>query len=600
MKKKNLFFWACVVLVIALLIFAIVFSSVQSCSPKDNTTDPPVNPGPVDPPTPPSPPGHEHDEWVWDVTQDGKEHFQYRPCHPGITRNRGPHVYDNDDDEYCNICNFKRSIPIKQDKIEVEFGEDGASVGGFTDSSVPDLVIPGTVTDQNGNEVDVVEIKEDAFRRNATINSLEILEGVKKIGKGAFSECSNLKKIIIPSSVIEIDPQAFYNCRALESITVNGGNPVYRSFTNCLINRAERSLIVGSKKSVIPVYKEDGGTEYIVTSIGAGAFYGSGIEEIDIPENITSIGAEAFKNSSLTKFTVPEGIKVINASTFDSCASLTTITLHDGITSIGQNAFANCSKLDDVTLPANLTTINGNTFQNCTSLKNITLNEGLRSIQRSAFNGCTNLRSITLPSSISSIGIGAFADCSRLASIVIPAAVLSIGNGAFTGCRNLESITVDEGNTVYASYNNCIININEKNIVLGCKTSTIPTTQVNGEYVVTSIGDDAFNGSGITGITIPENITSIGARAFQNCTSLNSIVLSESLTKISTNTFYGCTALESITLPSSISSIGTGAFGGCTKLAEIIYNGTENEWNTKVSAQSGWKSDDVKLKFKND
>lgn len=418
MKNKKLLFWVLSCLAAGLIIAAIVIISVQSCAPKSNGPTVPVEPGPDDPPDDPPdvPPGHEHEQWLW--TFSGEWHWQYAICHPSVTRNRGMHVYGGGaDDKFCDICNYERVLPTKQDKIEVEFGDNGASVGGFTGDSVQDLVIPGTVTDKDGKEVEVVEITKGAFSGNQTITTLTILDGVKKIDENAFAGCTSLEKIILPKSIEEIDPSAFYNCKALKYITVDDSNPIFRSLYNCIVSRAEHSIVLGCIGSSIDTNSANG--VYFVSSISSSAFYGSGIENIEIPENIEFIGAEAFKDcTALTEITIPASVNSISNGTFKNCTALTAVNMHDGITSIGQNAFENCSSLDNVVLPSGLKAVQTSTFSKCTSLETIILNEGLTAIDTQAFQGCTKLKSVTLPSTVRGVGMGAFADCTSLNEIV--------------------------------------------------------------------------------------------------------------------------------------------------------------------------------------
>jgi len=66
----------------------------------------------------------------------------------------------------------------------------------------------------------------------------------------------------------------------------------------------------------------------------------------------------------------------------------------------------------------------------------------------------------------------------------------------------------------------------------------------------------------LTGITIPNSVTTIGGRAFAFCTSLTSVTIPDSVTTIGEFAFDGCTSLTSITIPDSVTSIANHAFNG--------------------------------------
>ena len=87
---------------------------------------------------------------------------------------------------------------------------------------------------------------------------------------------------------------------------------------------------------------------------------------------------------------------------------------------------------------------------------------------------------------------------------------------------------------------------------------------------VTSIGNNAFyNCSGLTRVTIPNSVTSIGYNAFYNCGDLTSITIPNSVKTIGNNAFENCDSLTSVTVPDSVTSIGWYAFYGCSSLETI-------------------------------
>ena len=103
---------------------------------------------------------------------------------------------------------------------------------------------------------------------------------------------------------------------------------------------------------------------------------------------------------------------------------------------------------------------------------------------------------------------------------------------------------------------------------------------------VTSIGYFTFSGCGLTSITIPNSITSIGDNAFERCINLTSVTIPDSVTSIGNFAFFGCNSLASISIPNSVTSIGGDAFCNCISLKSItIGNGL-----TSIGGCSGCSS----------
>ena len=194
--------------------------------------------------------------------------------------------------------------------------------------------------------------------------------------------------------------------------------------------------------------------------------------------------------------------------------------------------------------------------------------KSVTSIGNRAFNGCTSLTSITIPNSVTEIGGGAFSSCTSLTSIKIPDSVMQIGDYVFVGCTNLIEIQVETDNKFYSSDKGVLFNKNKTEII--CYPAGIKDTIYLIPSSVTSIGKRAFqNCSNLINIKIPDRVSYIGSIAFANCTSLTSITIPNSVTSLGNSAFRGCASLTSITIPDSVTSISGGAFGNCTSLTSI-------------------------------
>ena len=89
-------------------------------------------------------------------------------------------------------------------------------------------------------------------------------------------------------------------------------------------------------------------------------------------------------------------------------------------------------------------------------------------------------------------------------------------------------------------------------------------------YSVTTIGGRAFyDCSGLTSVTIPNSVTTINYAAFYGCTGLTSVTIPNSVTSIGVGAFNGCSSLTSVTLGKSVTTIGNSAFRGCSGLTSI-------------------------------
>ena len=289
----------------------------------------------------------------------------------------------------------------------------------------------------------VTSIGSYAFFRCTNLESVSILEGVESIGDRAFWNDFALKGITIPASVKKIgnttdnSREVFYQCYALENISVSSGNTAYKSVDGVLYTADGTTLIQYPQNKTDKAYKMiDEATKIDFLAFN----YTQNLQTIDF-NNVTEFADKAvYGNQALQEIVLKNAASLGNQA-FSGNKEVTSVLLEKAPSTVGKSVFSSCTNLTSVTLPDDMQELPNGMFAFCTALKTLTFPAQLKSIGDSCFDAAGLAGDLVIPESVKKIGYLAFRNCHGLTSITVegnPTFINKDGqNLAFQFCNNL-------------------------------------------------------------------------------------------------------------------------------------------------------------------
>ncbi len=333
------------------------------------------------------------------------------------------------------------------------------------------------------NSVKVIE--RAAFQLSSSIRSIEFSDSLERIEPYAFVTCAGLSRVNLPKTVKYIGEWAFA-MTYLDYINIEAGDVYYSVGSNCIIERATKTIIAGSKHSYIPY-------GVTVERIGPAAFAGCvTMTDLVLPRTLKEIGPYAFYLCySAYEINIPDGVTSIGDYAFYNCHTAWTLKIGKSLKSIGRGVFQGCSGATTVVIPDSVESIGYQAFQNCLKLKDLTIGSGVKTIDEEAFMNCNALTSVTCmaPEPPVMASENCFSDSTYIKAILhVPSSTVSAYKTAdywYLFDRTL-------GNTV------CDVD-GDGNIDIGDVTSLIDSLLGldNGTYVMTNAD---VNGDGVVNI----------------------------------------------------------------------------------------------------
>lgn len=434
---------------------------------------------------------------------------------------------------------------------------------------------------------------------SSTQGTFTFAEGTVAIDDGAFADCVDLQLVIIPDTVKKLGTDVFKNCSSLRAIAWNGLDvPEWDHGADTPFGEmgADRVLIC-VPKSAEAAYRMD-----LWNTMGADFYCGSDSYEIKkisqetVLQGISDDGKVLLSASTLGQggFILDLDVVEIYGHAFEGCRGLSGMTTPAGsrLQRIGEKAFYQSGILSaDWGNAAGLTEIGDEAFAECEKLGVMDTVSGqtvtniyipsVRVIGEGAFRNCTNLqganiqytngiyRTLYFPN-LRSIGKGAFAGCSAMEYIHVTDALAEFPDECFMNCGELKQ--------VFTSYAGDVILNNLQRIGKRAFYNSGITYINYGNYNKwITIDDEAFAECKDLGVFYIPSLRSIGARAFQNCSSIwginftvnNALVptfYALNAVSIGEEAFEGCGVLQYAWIPTTLTEIPTECFKDCTSL----------------------------------
>ena len=419
----------------------------------------------------------------------------------------------------------------------------------------------------------LASIGEYAFIGCTGLYSVELGDNIKNIYDGVFERCTSLTSLVLPQQLLTIGKCAFMDCSSLMILTLPDslqyiGEQAFEDCTNLTVVTIPNS----------------------VESVGYCAFAGcNSIEEISLP----FVG----NNRETGYFGYIFGADSYNSTAYYVPESLRSITLTDGNT-VHDYAFYGCYNVEEFNFTNDVVAIGDYAFYGCSALTSFSFSEAFRSMGSYAFWGCS-LTELEFPvdyDALNSYGYSVeFTDtslsgCGDITSATVPvSAILSLPKNqlvsltvtmygeipvaAFQNCHTLEYVCIGTGVSKIGAYafENC------------SKLSRVETEGATAYGMgVTEIDSYAFsNCRSLERFNLGSSAT-IGEWAFANCSKLESFSIPDSdyyNVSIGNYAFYSCSSLAYIYLGSNLESIGYMAFNGCTAVQQILYSGSQDDWD---------------------
>lgn len=323
----------------------------------------------------------------------------------------------------------------------------------FNTYHVNTLNVPATV-EYEGVTYNVTQVYDNAFAECSSLRTVNLPNSIIYIDYNAFRECG-IRSIVVPDAVVGIGNSAFQQCHNLTRVTLGSG---LHQLSGGLFYDTPNLERITSRATTPPSIMSDTFNEnhYSDAVLVVPKSCRSAYQSAQYWSNFAHIAEIAYdfeKDGIYYNFTSNSTVEVTSeidyygsySDSYEGSVDIPGFVTYGGrtytVTAIGNNAFKMCKDLTEITMPVTIETIGSYAFHSCEGLTEVVIPFSVKTIKNNAFWLCMGLQEVVIPDGVTTIGSMAFRNCSSLGKVVIGKNVTSIGSTCFLYCPDINVVS---------------------------------------------------------------------------------------------------------------------------------------------------------------
>ncbi len=446
----------------------------------------------------------------------------------------------------------------------------------------------------------VTTIGKGAFAKNTTLQSVELPDNLESIEYNAFGGCTALKDIVMPDSVTRVGPGAFHGCTALSAVEIgkdvsSWGSGVFNDCTSL------SKLIVDDENLYLTYYNGalyNGDMTFLYQVLA-----GREGENYVMPEEVEEIDTYAFWNmQKLKNVLVSENVTELSSFSMSNMGSVENVVLPIDLIGLEEKAFANNSSLKQVAIYDEATKIHDKAFSNCPNVK-LLVESGSEAETYGKKKKLTVIYEAEYPTDFVDSNVNMEEKPDKTVTVKKEQHI-TVGDGENVGTEEGSDVIgsyehpldVQEdgviGKTIVAGSNAVVLIGKDEQKVYGMPAEEQQTEETS-EVEETSEEEEKETEEKETeeketeAVTEEEASEEIKERQYYKQKDLTAYEISETIEEIERLSFAR-SGLTSITIPDNVKTIGYGAFYACEDLKEVTIGEAVSAIETKAFADTPW------------